>query len=136
MSTLPKSAKWYKKLANGDWGWAHGLQEGGVWAASVGFSGWLISPILGAIIVAALMATMDHYWFQREINQSKAMGRTFYLPDLDPKFFKDSVSGFWTDDAKADVLFPRKMRKIYLILSIIYLAWLIKDMGFFGVMFR
>jgi len=134
MSTLPKKAPFIKRFLNGDWGWSHATQEFGVWAVLIGFVGWKISPIFALLIIVILLKFADEYWRKREVQQSLDMGRRGDALDMSevPKY----PTKFWTKDAIADVMFPRKMRKVWLVLSLSYLVWMFSQVGLLGVWFR
>ena len=102
MAKLPDSAPYYKKFLAGEKGHSHAAQEFGIWAPSVGLSAWFVSPWLASVIVVVLFLTADKYWFKREQRQARNMGRGDTWDDFIP-------------DAKDDVLFPRKMRIVWLI---------------------
>jgi len=134
MSTLPKSTPFIKRFLNGDWGWSHAAQEFGVWAVLIGFVGWKASPIFALLIIVILLKFADDYWRKREVQQSLDMGRSGDALDMSsvPKY----PTAFWMKDAIADVMFPRKMRKIWLVLSLVYLTWMFSQVGLLGVWFR
>jgi len=120
MGKLADSAPYYKKFLNGEKGHSHAAQEFGVWASSVGLSAWLISPLAPIIIIIVLMLTADKYWFKREQRQARNMGRGDRWEDFIP-------------DAIDDVEFPRKMRKLWLVLSIIFVLFLLFKQGYLNV---
>ena len=130
MSTLPKDSSFISRFLNGDNGWSHAAQEFGLWAALIGFSGWLVSPLLAIVFVFLLLKFMDDHWRKREVEQSLNKGRRGDAFDMSN--VPSAPTNFWTADAIADVMFPRKMRKVWLILSLLYIAWTFSKFGFVG----
>ena len=142
MATLPEDAPFIKKFLNGDKGWAHSAQEFGVYAVLSSISGWLLSPILSTLVCIVLFYFRNKlkipfiggkYWMDREIKQSKAMGRN--PTDKDLLRVPQTENRFWKLDAIEDVLFPRKMRKYWLISGIIYSFGMFFVVGFAGLLF-
>ncbi len=133
MSTLSKNSPYYKKFLNGDFGHSHAVQEFFVWLILVGLTAWYISPPVAILVVIFLELYADHYWLRREVNQSLAMGRTVSLLE-DAYEVPQKPNKFWTQDAINDVLFPRKLRKVWVVLSFIAIAILLYKFGIKGVL--
>lgn len=121
----------FKDFIAGKKGWSHAAVEFGVWAVLIGFCGWLISPVAAILAMIILFYGFQFYWFKREINQSLAMGREPSYDDL--KSVPDFPTRFWTADAIEDVKTPKKMRWVWVILSLIYIGWLFQSMGVKGL---
>lgn len=138
-----KSGSYFQRFIAGEKGHSHAAEEFGSFAVASSLLGWLVSPLANVVLIFVVFLTHkkmtvlpfvgDKYWIDREIKQSKAMvskGRR--NPPSDPADLERmpaAPTDFWTLDARADVLFPRKLRVVWYILALAYSVFIFFRMG-------